>query len=289
MAEETLSGLKLFNRGKVRDIYDLGDRLLLVATDRISAFDVILPTEIPDKGKILTALSEYWFGVMKDIVPHHLISTKIDDFPAVCQPHRNKLEGRSMLVKKSHPAPVECIVRGYLVGSGWKDYQATGAVCGISLPKGLFEASRLEQPIFTPSTKAPVGSHDVNITFEEMVGKIGKQRAEKMRDATVAIYSRARDIAEKKGIIIADTKFEFGIEGEGIMLIDEVLTPDSSRFWPADGYKPGKTPDSFDKQFVRDYLTNLKWDMKSPPPELPPEIVLKTQEKYSEALKRLTP
>jgi phosphoribosylaminoimidazole-succinocarboxamide synthase len=288
MAEETLSGLTLFNRGKVRDIYDLGDRLLLVATDRISAFDVILPTEIPDKGKILTALSEYWFGVMKDIVPHHLISTKVEDFPAACQPHRNKLEGRSMLVKKSHPAPVECIVRGYLVGSGWKDYQATGAVCGISLPKGLLEASRLEQPIFTPSTKAPVGSHDVNITFDEMIGKIGKQRAEKMRDATVAIYSRARDIAEKKGIIIADTKFEFGIEGDGIMLIDEVLTPDSSRFWPADGYKPGKTPDSFDKQFVRDYLTNLKWDMKSPPPELPPEIVRKTQEKYSEALRRLT-
>ena len=288
MAEQTLSGLTLFNRGKVRDIYDLGERLLLVATDRISAFDVILPTEIPDKGKILTALSEYWFGVMKDIVPHHLISTKVDDFPAACRPHRDKLEGRSMLVKKSHPAPVECIVRGYLVGSGWKDYQSTGAVCGISLPKGLQEASRLEQPIFTPSTKAPVGSHDVNITFEDMIGKIGKQRAEKMRDATIAIYSRAREIAEKKGIIIADTKFEFGIEGDGIMLIDEVLTPDSSRFWPADGYRPGKTPDSFDKQFVRDYLTNLKWDMKSPPPELPPEIVRKTQEKYSEALKRLT-
>jgi phosphoribosylaminoimidazole-succinocarboxamide synthase len=288
MNEETLSGLKLFNRGKVRDIYDLDDKLLLVASDRISAFDVILPTEIPDKGKILTALSEYWFGVMKDIVPHHLISTKVDDFPAACRPHRDKLEGRSMLVKKSHPAPVECIVRGYLVGSGWKDYQSTGAVCGISLPKGLQEASRLEQPIFTPSTKAPVGSHDVNITFEDMIGKIGKQRAEKMRDATIAIYSRAREIAEKKGIIIADTKFEFGIEGDGIMLIDEVLTPDSSRFWPADGYRPGKTPDSFDKQFVRDYLINLKWDMKSPPPELPPEIVRKTQEKYSEALRRLT-
>ena len=288
MAEQTLAGLTLFNRGKVRDIYDLGERLLLVATDRISAFDVILPTEIPDKGKILTTLSEYWFGVMKDIVPHHLISTKVDDFPAACRPHRDKLEGRSMLVKKSHPAPVECIVRGYLVGSGWKDYQSTGAVCGISLPKGLQEASRLEQPIFTPSTKAPVGSHDVNITFEDMIGKIGKQRAEKMRDATIAIYSRAREIAEKKGIIIADTKFEFGIEGDGIMLIDEVLTPDSSRFWPADGYRPGKTPDSFDKQFVRDYLINLKWDMKSPPPELPPEIVRKTQEKYSEALRRLT-
>jgi len=288
MAEETLSGLKLFNRGKVRDIYDLGDKLLLVATDRISAFDVILPTEIPDKGKILTALSIYWFNIMKDIVPHHLITSNVDEFPPACQPHRTKLEGRTMLVKKSQPAPVECIVRGYLAGSGWKDYQVTGAVCGISLPKGLLEASRLEQPIFTPSTKAPVGAHDVNITFDEMIGKVGKKRAEKMRDATIAIYSRAREIAERKGIIIADTKFEFGIEGDDIMLIDEVLTPDSSRFWPADGYRPGKTPDSFDKQFVRDYLLNLPWDMKSAPPVLPPEIVKKTQEKYAEALKRLT-
>ena len=288
MAEETLSGLKLFHRGKVRDIYDLGDQLLLVASDRISAFDVILPTLIPDKGKILTELSVYWFEVIKDIIPHHLITTDVDKFPAACQPHRAKLEGRTMLVKKSLPAPVECIVRGYLVGSGWKDYQQTGAVCGIALSKGLVEAARLDQPIFTPSTKAPVGAHDVNISFDDMVGKVGRKRAEKMRDATVAIYSRARELAEKKGIIIADTKFEFGIEGDDIILIDEVLTPDSSRFWPMDGYQPGKTPDSFDKQFVRDYLVNLPWDMKSPPPELPPEIVKKTQEKYREALKRLT-
>jgi phosphoribosylaminoimidazole-succinocarboxamide synthase len=288
MAEETLSGLTLFNRGKVRDIYSLGDKLLLVASDRISAFDVILPTLIPDKGKILTKLSEFWFGVVKDIVPHHLISTNVDDFPAACQPHRAKLDGRSMLVRKSLPAPVECIVRGYLAGSGWKDYQQTGTVCGIRLPKGLAEASRLDEPIFTPSTKAPVGAHDVNISFDEMISKVGKHRAEKMRDATIAIYCRARDLAEKKGIIIADTKFEFGIEGDGIMLIDEVLTPDSSRFWPADGYRPGKTPDSFDKQFVRDYLLDLDWDMKPPAPELPPEIVKKTQEKYSEALRRLT-
>ncbi len=288
MTEETLSGLKLFNRGKVRDIYDLGDKLLLVASDRISAFDVILPTLIPGKGKILTRLSEFWFGIMKDIVPHHLMTTRVEEFPAVCQPHKTELEGRSMLVKKSTPAPVECIVRGYLVGSGWKDYQQSGAVCGIPLPEGLVEASRLDQPIFTPSTKAPVGAHDVNITFEEMAGKIGRKRAEKMRDATITIYSRARDLAEKKGILIADTKLEFGIEGDDIMLIDEVLTPDSSRFWPADGYKPGKTPDSFDKQFVRDYLLSLPWDMKSPPPELPPEIVKKTQEKYAEALRRLT-
>jgi phosphoribosylaminoimidazole-succinocarboxamide synthase len=288
MAEETLSGLTLFSRGKVRDIYSLGDKLLLVASDRISAFDVILPTLIPDKGKILTKLSEFWFGVVKDIVPHHLISTNVDDFPPACQPHRAKLEGRSMLVRKSLPAPVECIVRGYLAGSGWKDYQQTGSVCGIRLAKGLAEASRLDEPIFTPSTKAPVGSHDVNISFNEMIGKVGKHRAEKMRDATIAIYCRARDLAEKKGIIIADTKFEFGLEGDGIMLIDEVLTPDSSRFWPADGYRPGKTPDSFDKQFVRDYLLDLRWDMKPPAPELPAEIVKKTQEKYSEALRRLT-
>jgi phosphoribosylaminoimidazole-succinocarboxamide synthase len=288
MAEDTLSGLTLFNRGKVRDIYDLGDNLLLVASDRISAFDVILPTLIPDKGKILTALSAYWFNVIKDILPHHLITTDVDQFPAACQPHKAKLEGRTMLVKKSLPAPVECIVRGYLAGSGWKDYQKTGAVCGIPLPKGLVEAARLDEPIFTPSTKAPVGAHDVNITFDEMVTKVGKKRAEKMRDATVAIYSRARVLAETKGIIIADTKFEFGIEGDEIILIDEVLTPDSSRFWPMDGYEPGKTPDSFDKQFVRDYLVNLPWDMKSPAPELPPDIVRKTQDKYLEALKRLT-
>ncbi len=288
MAEETLSGLKLFNRGKVRDIYDLGDKLLLVASDRISAFDVILPTLIPDKGKILTAMSVYWFDVVKDIIPNHLITTDVEQFPADCRPHKAKLEGRTMLVKKSIPAPVECIVRGYLVGSGWKDYQQTGAVCSIPLPRGLVEAARLDQPIFTPSTKAAVGAHDVNITFDEMMTKVGKQRAEKMRDATIAIYSRAREVAEKKGIIIADTKFEFGIEGDDIILIDEVLTPDSSRFWPMDSYKPGKTPDSFDKQFVRDYLVNLPWDMKSPPPELPPEIVKKTQEKYLEALKRLT-
>ena len=288
MTEQKLSGLKLFNRGKVRDIYDLGDKLLLVASDRISAFDVILPTLIPDKGKILTRLSAFWFDVMKDIVPHHLISTRVEEFPPECQPHKAELEGRSMLVKKSLPAPVECIVRGYLVGSGWKDYQQSGAVCGIPLPQGLVEASRLDRPIFTPSTKAPVGAHDVNITFDEMTSKIGGKRAEKMRDATIAIYSRARDLAEKKGILIADTKLEFGIEGDDILLIDELLTPDSSRFWPADGYKPGKTPDSFDKQFVRDYLVNLPWDMKSPPPALPPEIVKKTQEKYAEALRRLT-
>jgi phosphoribosylaminoimidazole-succinocarboxamide synthase len=288
MAEETLSGLALFNRGKVRDIYDLGDQLLMVASDRISAFDVILPTLIPDKGKILTELSVYWFGVMRDIVPDHFITTDIDRFPASCQRHTDSLAGRSMLVKKSHPAPVECVVRGYLAGSSWKDYQASGKVCGIALPQGLLEASRLDDPIFTPATKAPVGEHDLNITFEQMTERVGRPIAEKLRDTTIAIYQRARDIAEKKGIIIADTKLEFGVEDDQIMLIDEVLTPDSSRFWPADSYQAGKTPDSFDKQFVRDYLINLPWDMISPPPPLPPEIVKKTQEKYAEALRRLT-
>jgi phosphoribosylaminoimidazole-succinocarboxamide synthase len=288
MIEEALPGLRLFNRGKVRDIYDLGDNLLLVATDRISAFDVILPTLIPGKGKILTALSEFWFGIINDIIPNHFVTTRFDQFPAACLPHRDKLEGRSMLVKKSTPAPVECIVRGYLAGSGWKDYQHTGSVCGIRLPEGLMEASRLEQPIFTPSTKAAIGAHDVNITFDDMLMRLGKKRAEAMRDSSVAIYQRASELAEKKGILIADTKFEFGLETDQVIVIDEVLTPDSSRFWPADGYRPGKTPDSFDKQFVRDYLLNLAWDMKSPPPELPPEIVKKTQDKYAEALRRLT-
>jgi phosphoribosylaminoimidazole-succinocarboxamide synthase len=288
MAEPTLSGLSLFNRGKVRDLYDLGDRLLMVASDRISAFDVVLPTLIPDKGKILTELSVYWFGVMKDIVPNHLLTAHADQFPASCEPHKAFLAGRSMLVKKSRPAPVECVVRGYLAGSGWNDYQNSGRICGVPLPPGLCEAARLDEPIFTPATKAPVGEHDLNITFGEMTEKVGPCIAEKLRTTTVAIYQRAREIAEKKGIIIADTKFEFGIEGDKILLIDEILTPDSSRFWPADRYEPGTMPDSFDKQFVRDYLLNLPWDKSSPPPPLPPEIVKKTQAKYAEALRRLT-
>jgi phosphoribosylaminoimidazole-succinocarboxamide synthase len=285
--DSPLPGLTLHNRGKVRDIYDLGDRLLMVASDRISAFDVVLPTLIPDKGKILTALSVYWFGVMNDLVPHHFISADVEKFPAPCQRHRAWLEGRSMLVKKSRPAPVECVVRGYLAGSAWKDYQQTGAVCGIQLPGGLLEASRLDEPIFTPSTKAPVGEHDINIAFAQMAERLGFSLAEQMRDLSLTIYRRGRQLAESKGIIIADTKFEFGLEGGQLLLIDEVLTPDSSRFWPADGYRPGRTPDSFDKQFVRDYLLNLPWDTNTPPPLLPPDIVKRTQEKYAEALRRL--
>lgn len=288
MVEEALAGLTLFNRGKVRDVYDLGNQLLMVASDRISAFDVILPTLIPDKGRILTELSVYWFGIMSDIVPNHLITTEVDEFPASCQPHKAILAGRSMLVKKSRPAPVECVVRGYLAGSGWRDYQNHGFVCGVPLPYGLLESSRLNEPIFTPATKAAVGAHDENITFEQMTERIRPRIAEKLRDTSIDIYQRAHEIAEKKGIIIADTKFEFGVEGDEIVLIDEVLTPDSSRFWPADSHVAGKTPDSFDKQFVRDYLLNLPWDMNSPAPPLPPEIVKKTQEKYAEALRRLT-
>jgi phosphoribosylaminoimidazole-succinocarboxamide synthase len=280
--------LTLFNRGKVRDLYDLGEHLLIVATDRISAFDVVLPTAIPDKGKILTELSAYWFRITSDIVPNHFITTDVDRFPAPCRPYRTFLAGRSMLVRKTRPVPVECVVRGYLAGSGWKDYQNTGRICGIALPPGLPEAARLGQAIFTPATKAPAGKHDVNITFDQMVERVGRGTAEKLRDASLAIYQRARQMAENKGIIIADTKLEFGTEGDKILLIDEVLTPDSSRFWPADDYAPGKTPDSFDKQFVRDYLLTLPWDMNSAPPKLPADIVRKTQEKYAEALKRFT-
>lgn len=288
MSKNSITGLPLFKRGKVRDIYEVGDCLLMVASDRISCFDVVLPTEIPSKGKILTALSAYWFQVMADIAPHHLLTTEVAQFPSVCQRYKDKLEGRSMLVKKAAPAPVECIVRGYLVGSGWKEYQKTGKVCGLPLPQGLVEASRLEEPIFTPSTKAPVGEHDINITFDQMVERVGAKLADKMRDASLAIYRRAREMAETKGIIIADTKLEFGLADQGLILIDELLTPDSSRFWPVEGYQPGKAPESFDKQYVRDYLLGLNWDMRSPVPFLPPEIVRKTQEKYREALRRLT-
>ena len=287
MEQNLIPGMPLFKQGKVRDVYAVGDDLLMVATDRLSCFDVVLPTEIPGKGKILTALSVHWFAVMRDVCPNHLLATDVAKFPAVCRPYRDRLEGRSMLVRKATPAPVECIVRGYLFGSAWKEYSGSGTVCGISLPKGLAEASRLEEPIFTPSTKAPVGEHDENITFARMVDQVGRKGAEKMRDVSIAVYLRGREMAEARGIIIADTKLEFGVVGGEVILIDELLTPDSSRFWPAEGYRPGKAPESFDKQYVRDYLIESRWDPANPP-NLPPEVVRKTQEKYAEALRRLT-
>lgn len=283
-----LPELTLAARGKVRDIYDLGEALLIVTTDRISAFDVIMNEGIPGKGRVLTQISAWWFNQMADIIPHHLISTDIKDFPAACVNYASILEGRSMLVKKARPLPVECIVRGYLAGSGWKEYRETGAVCGIGLPTGLVESSRLDDPIFTPSTKAELGDHDENIAFERMVELCGAAVAEKARRATLDIYGKAREIADARGIIIADTKFEFGMIGGDLILIDECLTPDSSRFWPKDGYRPGTAQPSFDKQYLRDYLETLDWDKKAPAPRLPEEIVRKTAEKYREALARLT-
>jgi len=288
MRDNPISGLPLFKQGKVRDIYAVGDHLLMVASDRISCFDVVLPTKIPGKGKILTALSAYWFGEMEDIVPNHLLTTDVEQFPSVCHRYQERLEGRSMLVKNAAPAPVECIVRGYLFGSAWKEYRERGRVCGMTLPKGLVEVAPLEESLFTPSTKAPSGEHDENITFADMVDRVGKKRAEKMREISIAVYLRAREMAEERGIIIADTKLEFGMINGEVILIDELLTPDSSRFWPLDSYQPGKAPESFDKQYVRDYLLSLNWDTRPPVPTLPPEIVQKTQEKYSEALRRLT-
>lgn len=280
-------GLKLITRGKVRDIYDLGDALLLVASDRISAFDVIMNEPIPDKGIVLTQISSFWFKQMEDIVKNHIISTDVADFPAACQPYADLLKGRSMMVKKAKPLAAECIVRGYVSGSGWKDYQKTGSICGIRLPEGLKESDRLEEPIFTPSTKADQGAHDENIPFEKMVEICGKDLAEQARDYTVRIYKRAREVADAKGIIIADTKFEFGVYDGELIIIDECLTPDSSRFWLKDQYNPGGPQPSFDKQFLRDYLETLDWGKCEPAPPLPAEVVEKTAEKYREALFRI--
>ncbi len=277
-------------RGKVRDIYDLGNELLIVATDRISAFDVVLPNGIPKKGKVLTQISKFWFNKTRDIIPNHLISTDVDDYPKVFWNHREILQERSMLVKKAHPLPVECIVRGYISGSGWKEYQRFNSISGIKLPSGLVESSKLERPIFTPSTKAEEGKHDENISFERVVEILGEGLAERIRIVSISIYNRAMEIAEEKGIIIADTKFEFGIDEDSgeLVLIDELLTPDSSRFWPKDEYQPGGPQRSFDKQFVRDYLLSISWNQKPPAPSLPPDVVEKTTEKYIEALRRLT-
>ena len=274
-------------RGKVRDIYDLGEHLLLVATDRISAFDVVLPNGIPGKGRVLTQISIFWFRQVEDIIRNHIVATEVDDFPPVLRKYREMLEGRSMLVRKARQLPVECIIRGYLSGSGWSEYKQSGAICGIKLPDGLVESSRLEQPVFTPSTKAEEG-HDINVSFEEVVRTVGREIAEKLREKSLRIYSKARDIAERKGIIIADTKFEFGLDNDELILIDEVLTPDSSRFWSAKDYKPGRSQDSFDKQIVRDYLLTLKWDKTPPGPVLPDEIVAKTVARYKEIMEILT-
>ncbi|MCJ7747000.1 MAG: phosphoribosylaminoimidazolesuccinocarboxamide synthase [Desulfobacterales bacterium] len=279
--------LTLKGRGKVRDIYDLGDRLLIVATDRISAFDVVMPNPIPDKGSVLTQLSKFWFNLTKEIVPNHVISTEVKDFPEECRPYQKMLRDRSMLVMKMDVLPIECVVRGYLSGSGWEEYKKTGEVCGIPLPKGLLDSSKLEEPIFTPATKAEIGLHDENITFEKAEKIVGKDLAKRLRSLSLAIYKKARDFAEGRGIIIADTKMEFGIKDEKLLLIDELLTPDSSRFWPKDDYRPGSSQKSFDKQFLRDYLLSIHWDKNPPAPQLPEEIIQKTREKYLEAYERL--
>ncbi len=275
-------------RGKVRDIYDLGKELLIVVTDRISAYDVIMAEGIPGKGAVLNQISKYWFDKTVDIIQNHVISTDVCDYPHAFHKYSDILEGRSMLVRKTNPLPVECVVRGYVAGSGWKEYQESQTICGIKLPPGILESGKLEEPMFTPASKAEVGDHDENITFEQTVELIGLEIAEKVRDISIALYSRARDIADGKGIIIADTKFEFGIdEDANLILIDEALTPDSSRFWPKDDYEPGRSQKSFDKQFVRDYLSSLNWDKNPPPPPLPHDVISGTSEKYREALTKL--
>jgi phosphoribosylaminoimidazole-succinocarboxamide synthase len=285
-----IPGISLLKQGKVRNVYDLGDKLLFVASDRISAFDVVMANGIPDKGKILNLISSFWFDFMEDVAENHKITTDIDEIIAAddrLEAYRDVLDKRSMLVEKATPLTVECIVRGYISGSGWKDYKKTGMICGIKLPEGLQESDKLESPIFTPSTKADEG-HDINITQEEASKELGDETFELIMQKSIEIYSKARDYADTKGIIIADTKFEFGKVGDKIILIDEVLTPDSSRFWPKDDYQPGRSQKSFDKQFVRDYLETLDWDKTPPGPELPEEIVQKTREKYLQAYKILT-
>lgn len=286
--ETNFSGLKLLKRGKVRDIYDLGDTLLMVATDRISAFDVIMPDPVPEKGKILTQISLFWFDVMKPLIDNHVISSKVDDYPVSCKPYAQILKGRSMLVRKAKPLPVECVVRGYISGSGWKSYQKSKSICGIKLPEGLKESDKLDEPVFTPSTKEEAGLHDINIDFDETVKRIGRPLAEKVRDLSLAIYKKGAELADKRGIIIADTKFEFGLIEDKIILIDELLTPDSSRFWPKESYRSGGPQKSFDKQYLRDYLVSINWDKKPPAPSLPPEVIVNTHNKYMEALKALT-
>ncbi len=280
------SDINLFKRGKVRDVYDLKDKLLIVSTDRISCFDVIIPTCIPNKGKVLTKLSSFWFKFTEDIIPNHLITDNADEFPQQLQKHKEILKERSMLVKKTKPIPVECVVRGYLSGSGWKEYQKTKSVCGIRLPEGLKESDKLPQPIFTPSTKEEVG-HDINVTQEYIQKKFGKDISTELRNISITLYKKASEHAQSKGIIIADTKFEFGLHENELILIDEILTPDSSRFWSKNEYEPGKPQSSFDKQFVRDYLESTRWNKTPPAPQLPQDIVKKTTQKYMQALKMI--
>jgi phosphoribosylaminoimidazole-succinocarboxamide synthase len=283
--ETQFAGLTPAARGKVRDIYDLGDKLLIVATDRLSAFDVVMPTPIPDKGRVLTQLSLFWFDLLKDVIANHVLSAT--DFPAPFEKHAVELEGRSMVVRKTQPLPIECVVRGYVSGSAWKDYRATGKISGISLPAGLRESDRLPEPIFTPATKAATG-HDENISFEQAAALIGSELAERVRAVSLEIYRRAAEYAEPRGVILADTKFEFGLLQDELIWIDEALTPDSSRFWPAAQYNPGGPQPSFDKQFVRDYLESIRWPKTPPGPELPPEVVAATRAKYREAYRILT-
>jgi len=285
ISQTSFAGLQLRGRGKVRDIYEVDENLLIVATDRLSAFDVVLPTPIPDKGKVLTQLSLFWFDKLHGIVPNHIITAS--DFTGALAPYAADLAGRSMLVKRTEPIPIECVVRGYLSGSGWKDYQKTGRVCGIPLPSGLVESSQLPNPIFTPSTKATTG-HDENISFEEAASRIGASLALRLRDVSIEIYTRAAAYASARGIIIADTKFEFGLAGHELIWIDEALTPDSSRFWPADEYEPGRAQPSFDKQYVRDYLERIGWNKQPPAPALPAEVVAATRARYRESYERLT-
>jgi phosphoribosylaminoimidazole-succinocarboxamide synthase len=280
--------LQLYTRGKVRDLYSVGDLLLLVATDRISAFDYVLPTGIPGKGRVLTQISLFWFDYLGDLVPNHLVTADVEQYPAQLRPHESELRGRSMLVNRARMFPAECVVRGYLSGSGWKDYKRTGKICGISLPSGLRESERLPEPIFTPASKSAGGEHDENISFDQMVARVGGENAEQLRGLSLAIYAKAADYALQRGLILADTKFEFGVTGKGIVLADEVLTPDSSRYWPSEGYQPGGPQPSFDKQFVRDYLESIAWNKQPPAPELPGNVVRQTQEKYEQAFALLT-
>ncbi|MGH7594916.1 MAG: phosphoribosylaminoimidazolesuccinocarboxamide synthase [bacterium] len=280
--------LKLVKRGKVRDVYETGNYLLIVATDRISAFDVVFTQGIPFKGQVLTQISRFWFEQTRDVIANHLVSTDVADFPEECAPYHEVLADRSMLVKKTAPLPVECVVRGYLSGSGWNEYKTTGEVCGIKLPAGLIESQKLPEPIFTPATKAEMGTHDENITYQRAAVLVGVGVAQEMRAKSLRLYQRAAALAEQKGIIIADTKMELGLRGGEMLLIDELLTPDSSRFWPKDKHSPGRPQESYDKQYVRDYLLSINWDKKPPAPDLPTEVILTTSQKYLEALERLT-